>query len=1289
MKNIYTVLALCLLYLSPAFGNSPIILHEVFQWDETAMPFSVGNQEYERWSFRGAVISDERPDLPYLIRRFPVERNGRLQVEVVEARYEDFERQSTPGDVHLADRLIFETTVERHRTGFSGSVAFTPIIRQGGRYQRLVEVELRVSLIPDPVAERRGGPDNTTTSVLSEGALYKIAIPETGIYRLTYAFLRDELGVAVDNIDPARIQLFGNGGGMLPEFIDDQRIDDLAENHIFVAGEADGRFDPGDFILFYGEGPDRWRYEAEDGRFTMEKNVYSTSNYYFLRFGIANGQRLRDQPSLPGTSYNSSAFDDFARFEEDEANLLHRWELTRQGSGKTWYGDQLRNAREREYRGLFTFPNPVAGAPARIVARMVLRAGVPSRFNLVIGGRTLVSSQALRVDPLIGARANEVDYAHPALINDVITLPAPEVDLSLRYPYPSGPGDGSEAWLDYIELNVRRQLTLTGNQMTFRDLQSLSHPSTTFQLEGSNENTEVWEITDPLRPRRQESALTGSRLSFGLNTQQLRTFIAFNTNAELLTPEAVGRIDNQNLHGLENVDMAILYHADFEAEARRLAGHRQQHSSLQVALVRIDQLYNEFSSGRVDPTAIRDFARMLYQRSPGFRYLLLFGDGSFDPRDIYGYGNNFIPVYETESLDPILAFPSDDYFGLLENNSPSNPLAGTMSIAVGRLPVNSPEQAQAAVNKIISYDTNRETLGDWRNRLVFVGDDEDGNQHTRQADEIASDLSERYGYFNTEKIFLDAYPQITGPGGQRFPAATEAINQNIFKGALTITYLGHGGSQGWAQERVLQIPDITAWENTDRLPLFVTATCSFAGYDEATFTTAGEEAFLNPRGGAIALLTTVRAVYSSANRELTEEALLRLFERPNGQILTIGEAMQRAKNSFTSSFLITNSRKFALLGDPSLKLAMPEYKVVTTRIDEQPLAGPDTLRALQRVTIEGQVTDAGGQTLTDFNGILYPTVFDKKLELKTLGQDFTPFPYDIQKNIIFKGRASIQNGAFKFTFVVPKDINYTFGNGKISYYASDEQSSQDATGNYNSIIIGGTDPDAADDDQGPEVEVFMNTEDFVFGSVTGPSPTLLVVLRDDNGINVVGNSIGHDLEAFLNEDTQNSILLNDFYEATLDDYREGTVRYPLARLEEGRYSIRVKAWDVANNSSQGYTEFIVAPSEGIALKHVLNYPNPFTDQTCFQFDHNLAGQEIDILINIYTISGRLVKTIETTIFSDGALRRDDCVAWDGRDDFGDRLARGVYLYRVQVRATNSGNTILEGESDFEKLVLLK
>jgi peptidase C25-like protein len=740
--------------------------------------------------------------------------------------------------------------------------------------------------------------------------------------------------------------------------------------------------------------------------------------------------------------------------------------------------------------------------------------------------------------------------------------------------------------------------------------------------------------------------------------------------------------------------MAIIYPAAFKEEAERLAQHRSEYSNLKIAMVNVEQLYNEFSSGRKDAGAIRDFARMMLDRSPeDFKSLLLFGDGSFDSRDLYKLGGDFIPVYETaHSTSPIYAFPTDDFYALLSDNEGGNINFGSLDIGVGRLPVKDVEEARAVVNKIIHYDTNPTSLRDWRNRITFVADDEDNNLHIGDTDDIAQYLSNKNPNLNVDKIYLDAFPQVSTPGGTRIPLANDALNNNIFKGTLTVTFLGHGGPKGWTQERILQIEDILSWQNMDRMPLIITATCSFTVYDNPAFTSAGELALLNEKGGAIGLFTTVRPVFASANERLTRQSMDTLFNKLNNERPTLGEVLRIGKNKTGDQ---SNSRKYLLIGDPSQQLALPNYNVTTTKVNGHDISNGiiDTIQALQKVTIEGEIHDDFGNIVSNFNGVVYPTIFDKNVQYRTLSQDAgsPSFDFDLQKNVIFKGRASVSAGKFQYTFVVPKDIDYTFGDGKISYYAADEALHDDAAGNYQEVVVGGTDPNALADSRGPKVEVFMNDENFVFGGITDKNPALLVKLEDDNGINVVGNSIGHDLAGVMDKNSQVTYKLNDYYEAALDDYTKGEVRYPLYSLAEGRHEIKVTAWDIANNAAEGFTEFLVVTSEEMALRHVLNYPNPFTTSTCFMFEHNQSiGVELDVLVQIYTISGRLIKTLEERIISEGSrLGNDNCIRWNGRDDYGDPLGKGVYLYKVKVRSANTGDTVLKGESEFEKLVILK
>lgn len=1279
--NKITTAALLFCTINTLFAGNPTSVAVQLAWTpQPAVVFDeFGFNPITVWQFDGAIYNEAHPSLPYFFSRIPVDGPGAVEVSLQDAVYEPFTKENTPDDAALDSEIRFQTAVSKARNDYFGKVSFIPIRQTGpSSFERLVSFTLEIRHLPGlpGVSGDRGDP--TTQSILSQGDIYKVSVSSNGMYKMDYDFLKNNLGLEnLDDIDPRRLQLYGNGGGMLPELVGQERIDDLQQNRIRIVGESDGSFDPGDYILFYGEGPSEWTLNEETGTFDFQMNVYDFDNYYFLKIGAENGLRVESSPSVNGV-YLSTSYNDYLRYEQEKVNLLSEYDLA-QGSGRMWFGDYFKNQRSFTYTTL-DLPNRIESEPVEIKTRFAARANGQTNIYLKLGNQTVASGSfnTINLNNPNGNFAFLRDLAHTQVVPGA---------LSITIDYPEASGLLSEGWLDFIQVNARCQLRLQGIQMDFRDVQAIGQAGgATYQISNTASGLVVWDITDPLSPVNREGQQAGTVFSFGADEEGLRQYIAFYPDQDLFTPTSAGKVSNQNLHGILETDMVILYHPDLESEAQRLATHRSQHSGLEVTLVPVGQVFNEFSSGKKDASAIRDFARMLYQRSDRFRYLLLFGDGSFDHRNIEEKGNNLVMTFQTtESANPIFAFPSDDYFGLLDDNEGLINTNDELDISIGRIPAANLEEARGVVDKIINYDTNPSTLGDWRNRIVFVGDDEDSSVHTDDADEIAEVVETLYPNLNIDKIYLDAFNQISTPGGKRAPTATEALNNNLFRGVQTVVYLGHGGAKGWAQERILQIPDILSWDNFNALPLFITATCSFSGYDDPGFTTAGELVLFNPEGGAIALYTTVRAVYASTNAALTKAAAIAIYE-DHPEAPTIGDLLRVAKSESGGQ---SNSRKFTLLGDPSQLLAKPELEIALTGITTADGAMQvDTISALQKITVEGEVRDENGQLQTGFNGTLFPTVFDKSATYRTLGQDGTPIRnFDIRKNVLFKGRASVNQGKFKFTFVTPKDINFNYGPGKISFYASDGQFT-DAAGHSYDLIIGGADTLAAQDEQGPQVAVFMNSAEFVFGGITGPNPTLLVQLADDLGINVVGNSIGHDLTGVLDENTQNTFLLNAFYEAALDDYTRGEVRYPLSELEDGLHTLRVKAWDVANNSAEGYTEFVVAADGKIALDHVLNYPNPFINSTCFQFEHNMENQDMDVQVDIYTVSGRLVKTIRQRIFSAGSrLSNGDCLQWDGRDDFGDPLAKGVYLYKVRVQV--NGAQVLEGESDFEKLVILR
>jgi hypothetical protein len=698
--------------------------------------------------------------------------------------------------------------------------------------------------------------------------------------------------------------------------------------------------------------------------------------------------------------------------------------------------------------------------------------------------------------------------------------------------------------------------------------------------------------------------------------------------------------------------------------------------------------------------------RMFYERASGpsdiARYLLLLGDASYDYKDVLDGNTNFVPTFQShESLLPTRSYGSDDFFGMLDphegNWTPTS--TDALDVGVGRFVVRTLEDATGIVDKIIRYEEvnaagssiggQEECVGgsissvvapDWRNRIVVVADDEDGNMHFNQADELADTIQARYPEYNLTKIYLDAYVQVSTPGGQRYPEAQVDLNNNVEKGALLLNYTGHGGELGWTHERVLGISDINGWSNSSNLPAFVTATCEFSRYDDPARVSAGELVLLNPNGGGIALFTTSRLVYSAPNFNLNMKFYQNLFtEQPWGDP-TMGDVIRMTKVAAGSD---VNNRNFLLLGDPAQRLAYPENDIATLTVNGLSVSSEvDTLNALELVTVTGKLVNSeDGTDMNGFNGVIYPTVYDKETAATTLGNDPASYsaPFQVRKSLVFRGKASVTNGQFRFQFVVPRDIAYNFDFGRFSYYAENEETN--ANGYSHDFVIGGSSSDVELDQVGPDIQLYMNDEQFVYGGTTDENPLLLALVVDSNGINTVGNGIGHDLTAVLDENTANTINLNDFYESDLDSYQSGRISYPFSELSEGLHNLKVKVWDVHNNSSEAYTEFVVAQSANLALDHVLNYPNPFTTRTSFYFEHNQACNELAVQLQVFTVSGKLVKTINESIHNDGF--HGDPIEWDGLDDYGQKIGRGVYVYNLRV-STPDGQVA----EQTEKLVIL-
>ena len=1153
-----------------------------------------------------------------------------------------------------------------------------PFIREDGQLKRIKSVKVFAS--KEIIALQK---DFAAESVLQSGSgeWFKIALQNDGIYKIDYDFLLS-MGVDMSNLDPRDVHIFGNGDGKLPELNSIPRTDDLAQNAVQYFGAADNIFNQNDFLLFYGWGPNRWHPNG-NLEFDQVKNIYTDYSYYFININSDRPSlEIQTAPSLVGSpSETISTYDYRACYENDLISLI--------GGGQRWYGELFDIDLEQTFN--FSIPN-IANSPVFFKTSIATNAtsGVGTQQTYSVNGLTLAASVLPHTS---------IDFVRSSQIFSLTNPTSGTIPLKITIQRNS---PSVLTYLDRIQLNARRDLIFYGSQLGFRNLTGNQEGIGTFELLNFPSTGFIWSLADRHHPKIISGIVSGTSYEF-VDSLSYREYVASN-GGTFLSPEYIGTVDHQNLHALSQADYLIVTHPNFRTQADRLADlHRDQ--GLSVHVVTTNQIYNEFSSGGPDAVAIRSFAKMFYDRAQtnpesAPKYLLLFGDGTYDPKNRVPDNNNFVLTYQVlGSENHISALVTDDFYGMLDDDEAITG-ADLLDIGIGRILASTSTQAEQQVDKIEHYmkngselftnagasccleDNSLNTFGDWRQKYVQVADDEESGYF------INNDTEPQYLYtkanhnqMNCDKLYLDAYPQQTSAGGQRYPEIVSAISDRIQRGALVFNYVGHGGEVGLAEERVVTIPQINSWNNINALTLFVSATCEFTKYDDPARVSAGEWVALNPNGGAIALMTTTRSVYFGVNTTTGNKFFENVFDRnPDGTPLAFGDIVMRTKNETGSS---DNKRSFTLIGDPALKIALPSLNVITDSINGiSPDVAIDTIRALSKVVMKGHIEDHLGNTMTGLNGVLTPSIFDKIKLQTTLGQDlYSPeIEYELQRNVIYKGKVSITNGTFEFSFVVPKDISLNYGNGKISYYGYSEQI--DAGGYDTSVVIGGIDPNGISDSDGPEVTLFMNDENFVSGGQTDFEPILLAKIFDENGVNTVGNGIGHDITAILDGNSSEPFILNDFYVADLDSYQSGEIRFQFNGLSPGRHTLEFKVWDVNNNSTKSSIEFVVVDNENLVLQNVFNYPNPFSTSTEFMFEHSFACNELEVQIQIFTVSGRLVQTLNEIIPTQGF--RVSQIFWDGKDNYGDQLAKGVYIYRVKVK-DSSGQTA----EKTEKLVILK
>ncbi len=1084
--------------------------------------------------------------------------------------------------------------------------------------------------------------ESNAHSVLSNGTWVQISVTESGVYKITY----DDL-VSWGFKDIKSVALFGNGAGELSLMNDTLLPDTLHEIAIWMEKGSDNVFNSGDYILFYGQSPHVWSYNETNKTFSHQTHSYSDKNYYFITTSRTPTIILSAStaPTSPETT-SMSSYDNIQVYEKNETNFLN--------SGRELY-ELIPSSKTIS----FNVKNILTNNEADVTFSIAGRHTSTGTISITANGSSLGT---LSFNACLGNNP----YARVKTQTFKILPSSENLSFSITQNFS---GANSKSCIDYCILHSRCALKIDNNeQLIFRDASSIATNGVGKFILTSKSQNSIWDITDPENPCIVATQFSNGTTTFKANIDNLHEYIAFSSDFKSAKLEKT--IANQDILSGTTPDMIIVANDVFSDYAQQIADLHKTIDHFSVKVVSQELICNEFSAGRKDVAAIRNYLRYVYKKgNKNLKYVLLFGDGTYSNKTIDLNGAYIFTLESKESLNIDGSYCSDDFFGILDDNSgikPNDDFSGELSIAVGRIPVSNETQAKSYTNKLIQYATNPSYRGDWQNYLCFVADDADEGQmiHMTDADLLCKTISQTYPQFNFDKIYADAYQQVSSSAGQRYPGVVSAIYDRIQKGCLIFNYTGHGNETRMMAEYAVEATSIESWKNTTKLPFFIGAACNIAHYDYDG-TSIGEQILLQKDGGGIGIISATRYSYASSNYALCNNLYKTIFTLDSlKQIRTIGESLKIAK-AYTSNDFYQNKRLYTLLGDPALRIAIPQYSIALDSINGKNTEEfADTIKSLSTLRIVGHIADVTNQIDSSYNGKLFIKLFDKEQTITTLGNEGgDTFTFNSYTNVLFQGLADIANGIFSFQANIPQDILYYNGKGKLSLYATNDTTQ--ASGAYYDLIINGSESLTNDDYTGPQVSLFLNDSSFTSGSMTNQNPQLLIYVTDSSGINISNAAIGHNIVLTIDDDESNQIILNDFYYADINTYVSGSILYQLKDLEEGNHTLTLTIWDAYNNVTETSIDFYVTNSGNITISELYNYPNPMNNITRFHFEHNQAGNEITVTIKIYDISGNVVKTIQQENTPGGFT--DETLTWDGRSSNGATMQSGIYPYTIEIQ----------------------
>lgn len=1093
-------------------------------------------------------------------------------------------------------------------------------------------------------------------SFLSNGKWAQVEIKQSGLHRITYGELKS-LGFQMDQMDPRNFQIFGAQGKELNQNNLSAIRSQSHEIPIQIIGESDGKWDLNDYILFYGQSANDWFFNGTSYQHFV--NFYARSARFIIGSSSQAGKRIAiSKPITGGITNTFSQSQYLAVHDSDIINLAEM--------GRQWYGEKFGNETTQR-----SFSHQI---PADLDTIAV-------RFGFAIAlqddtGSLLVNANGIYRRTFLKPVNTGSESYYTIQFDMLVPVVSNRLNLQIKL---NRPNTKSSVYLDYFEILGQRknQITAACNSIIRNESLAANKLNVEYEFESNILNPAIWNVSDPLNPEIVNvSPKTSKLFSFYAASNQMKSdFLCFNpVGTDFLLVKGINSVPNQNVAFAGPYDLIIITHPDFLKAAEALKSLRMAENGLKVGVVTPQQVYNEFSGGQQDLVALRDYLRWqnYFSQNQGgkLKYVTLLGAASYDMQDRLANNTNYIPIFQSATYNGNGSYCLDDFLGYLDSNQ-GNPDVGEkcrLTVPIARIPCRKLTEALAVVEKIKRY-SSAQSLGPWRTNIAFACDDADQGWETEfvvQSEKYARYINQFYPYLNVNRLYSDAFKQITTGNNEKYPDMSAAINRTIKDGALFMNYQGHGGIKGWAQESILDVPMINAWDNKYKMPIMFTATCEFSAYDDPKFQSAGVDALLNPNGGAVALMSTTRLVYVSGNTQINNDFWTNYgFPKPNEPIPTLGEVFQKMKNrpSFNSE-----DNKFALLGDASMPLAFPKHIIYVDTVQGKHISQfKDTIKAFSIVKIKGHIDERLIGKFTTFSGNMWVKIYDKPVVKYTLNNDnsATPVPFSEQSGILFNGQVQVVNGNFTVIFSVPKDINYNIGIGVAKFYAHNNQT--DAAGSWQ-FFIGGSEQNITADFDGPVVRSFMQDTTFLSGGKVSKDVDFVARIFDKDGINATGAGIGRDILLVVDEgsDAMQTFVLNDYFAYDINSFKSGTVRFPLSSLTPGKHTFTCKAWDIFNNPGKGSVGCIVIPLRNFEVTDHGQFPQPWdgVGNITFWARHTLPGDNLQVNIKILDESGRAV--VQMNRFIESSAAKTELMEWDGKTSNGQICGSGFYFFQIKL-----------------------